>query len=552
MISPLREELGAVLADPVFARSPALSRLLGYLVQASARGEGASLKSYTVAVEGLGKSPDFDPQIDTSARVLVARLRRALDAYYAGPGAERPMRLAIGTGSYEVRLEENPHFRREGEERPEAAAAPVPRPAPAPVRRWRRPFTLKCAALLLLAAIAGGIAAFWLRPSGPEPQWTTARFPYVHVEFEDDGTPLARGVLDAMRPASIEEIGRYEVIRAAWRRDAAVNYVIRLRAQSGTGLGVSVQMLVVDLAINRIVYSRDLAFASREQFDREGMPRLSQAYYDLLGYRGVIVSQERKRESLDQGAYGCWLRFSADTLTNGGIGDRELEACAAKWHGHAPDHPVATAIYGWTLTNSTFGDLSAQSRKAKLDEAVAMLERARALNPDSRHILISLARTYAFMGDIPALQEVAARLEQKSRFNPDILNSTGTFLVLLRNDPGGMAMIDRSLAQEADPPGRYYVAPFVAAMMKDDLAAARAAVAHLNTQNHTSALNRILQAAYESRSGNLGAARASWDIACEQQPVLKVYPAAFLMVLPASAQVKDRLREWLRPAVPGV
>jgi len=61
----LREEMEYLLASETFRKSPKLSQLLAYLVGATLRGEGEALKSYTVAVEGLGRDPDFDAQADS-------------------------------------------------------------------------------------------------------------------------------------------------------------------------------------------------------------------------------------------------------------------------------------------------------------------------------------------------------------------------------------------------------------------------------------------------------------------------------------------------------
>ncbi|MEE9432956.1 MAG: hypothetical protein V3V15_01800 [Sphingorhabdus sp.] len=44
------------------------------------------LKSYTIAVEALGKPCDFDPQLDSYPRVQMGRLRRMIDAHYAREG----------------------------------------------------------------------------------------------------------------------------------------------------------------------------------------------------------------------------------------------------------------------------------------------------------------------------------------------------------------------------------------------------------------------------------------------------------------------------------
>ena len=61
----MRSELESVLASPVFARSPVQAQLLSYLVEASIDGRGKDLKSYSLAVEALGKSPDFYSQADS-------------------------------------------------------------------------------------------------------------------------------------------------------------------------------------------------------------------------------------------------------------------------------------------------------------------------------------------------------------------------------------------------------------------------------------------------------------------------------------------------------
>ena len=180
-----------------------------------------------------------------------------------------------------------------------------------------------------------------------------------------------------------------------------------------------------------------------------------------------------------------------------------------------------------------------------------MLERTLTLNPDSRHALVSLARTYAYMGDVRRLQDVSGTLEKKAQYNLDMLNTSGTLLVL-QNNMRGVALIDHAIADNPDPPSRYYIGKFVAAMMGEDLAAAHAAIAKIDAESYSSVLSRILDAAYEARTGNLAAARASWEQAKQDKPILRVLPGAFLKTLPASPEVQAKLTSWLRPAVAGL
>ena len=100
----LRSEASAVLRSSVFSRSPVLSKLLRFLVDETASGRGDSLKSYAVAVDGLGRPETFDAASDSSARVQMVRLRHALESHYAHHGPVDDLCLYLQPGSYRVRL----------------------------------------------------------------------------------------------------------------------------------------------------------------------------------------------------------------------------------------------------------------------------------------------------------------------------------------------------------------------------------------------------------------------------------------------------------------
>lgn len=100
----LRREMEHVLASPMFRKTPKLSQLLAYLVQATIRGEGETLKSYTVAVDGLGRDENFDAQADSYPRVQVLRLRNILGLFYSRFEPVDEMCIYLLPGSYRVRL----------------------------------------------------------------------------------------------------------------------------------------------------------------------------------------------------------------------------------------------------------------------------------------------------------------------------------------------------------------------------------------------------------------------------------------------------------------
>lgn len=99
----MNAEAEAILRSSVFVRSPVLSKLLAYLVRETVNGHGDSLKSYAVAVDGLGRPETFDSASDSSARVQMVRLRKALESYYAQHGPVEDRCLYLQPGSYKIR-----------------------------------------------------------------------------------------------------------------------------------------------------------------------------------------------------------------------------------------------------------------------------------------------------------------------------------------------------------------------------------------------------------------------------------------------------------------
>jgi len=105
-VADIRAELDCVLASPKFVACPRLADFLRFVVETVLDGQGDRLKGYTVGVEALGRSADFDPQTDPIVRVEAGRLRRALARYYEGQGASDPVRIELAPVGYV------PQFRR--------------------------------------------------------------------------------------------------------------------------------------------------------------------------------------------------------------------------------------------------------------------------------------------------------------------------------------------------------------------------------------------------------------------------------------------------------
>jgi hypothetical protein len=89
-----------VLTSDTFRRSPHLVSILQYLGTKYIEGASQELKEYSIAVEALGKPPDFDPGTNSAVRVELHRLREKLNAYYESEGASDPIKVVLKPGSY--------------------------------------------------------------------------------------------------------------------------------------------------------------------------------------------------------------------------------------------------------------------------------------------------------------------------------------------------------------------------------------------------------------------------------------------------------------------
>jgi hypothetical protein len=96
----VRAALDRVIASPAFRQTPQLVNFLRFVVETALAGQEKRIKSYTIGIEAMGRSESFDPQSDPIVRVEARRLRRALEAYYAGAGADDPIGIELPRGSY--------------------------------------------------------------------------------------------------------------------------------------------------------------------------------------------------------------------------------------------------------------------------------------------------------------------------------------------------------------------------------------------------------------------------------------------------------------------
>jgi hypothetical protein len=129
-----------VLASATFARSDHLRSFLRYVCQRTLAGSGKEINEYSVAVEALGKPPEFSPAEDSSVRRTAYELRQKLQKYYEVEQPHARLRIELPKGSYAPRFLEG------------AAPAPKSAPAGAPDRRLVSVLAGALAVCILIAA----------------------------------------------------------------------------------------------------------------------------------------------------------------------------------------------------------------------------------------------------------------------------------------------------------------------------------------------------------------------------------------------------------------
>src|SRR5262249_35157425 len=99
-----RDELDRVLSSACFARSVRISKLLRFLVERQLEGRESELKESIIGVEVFGRSPDYDPKLDSTVRTEAVRLRARMSQYYSTEGSEDPLLIDLPKGSYVPRV----------------------------------------------------------------------------------------------------------------------------------------------------------------------------------------------------------------------------------------------------------------------------------------------------------------------------------------------------------------------------------------------------------------------------------------------------------------
>jgi len=537
------EELRCVISSPDFARAPIMKRLLTFLVGETAAGRGDQLKAYSVAVDGLGRAPDYDARADSYPRVQVGRLRRMLESYYAGTAPQSGMRLAIPSGRYRVALEPVEPL--------EPEAPPEPEPASAPLRLKTIGWQL---ALLLVMLLAATLLLLQLLP-GRANGMASGREP-----------PLLD--LDAVEMAKRSDLGN--MVRATLLNGLSRSSMFALRPLRRSGpledhprpaqyrltadlIGEQKPRLFLRLARSspeRLIWSGDIQLPSDRALDTQLEEILAPVIATIGRVNGVVATHElQEHVGTEAIGYGCLLLYHQYRRDRTDDQGKHVRTCLKRSILLEPDNAQLQAAAAQIAIETVVSAQTApRDRPAMLLTARRHSQLSALIDPLDPWTNVARARVAIARKACPQAVAFAIRASQLQPYDPALLAETGIYL-LDCGDARAEDLMRRAIALDDNPDGRFYGTLLLLAISRDDLGLAQQALAHMappvfGRHSHF----YLVSAAGYAMGGDVAKARAAWGHLQANSPSIAGDPQGFLERLGFSEALRTKAIGHLRRA----
>ena len=547
--SQIDDELARITAAPDFARAPVMRRLLEFLVAETLAGRGDGLKAYSVAVDGLGRSDDFDAQADSYPRVQVGRLRRMLDAFYARHDRSGPLRLHIPPGQYRVFFDPITEAAATPAAAPadpppavpdSAAAPPAPLPEPAPTaepppeRAALADATKKlriAAALLILtifALIAG--AVYLARRDAAaiaDPVLTHApRLFVAHIQappsldaIEVDTDAI---LLDALRRSWLVRLHNDED-RATTPRASAGTPTYKLTGTITPGRGVLLRMRLTRADTGELVWTGQTILPADRSDLREALTPL---IVELIQPYGVIASDERAASGNRFAAgHRCILEFDRYRRDRTAAGHQQINDCVDKTLAMDPGNTMALAAKSFLVMDRQlyrFGPPDADAPARSL----TLARRAAAADPYNAFAHLALARSAQFGATCGVLIRSGRRAIALNPYDPDLIGVVG-ILSLSCGDPDAESRLRRAITLDPESPTNIHTSLILTVLDHGNIAEAQRLTDALpSPPTAHMPFMEMTRAIVAASAGDAPKARAAWARLAAIDPETARNPAA--------------------------
>ncbi|WOK38134.1 hypothetical protein [Sphingomonas sp. C3-2] len=519
------QELESIFASSEFERAPVMRRLLGFLVRTTLAGRGDELKAYSVAVDGLGRAPDFDAQSDSYPRVQVGRLRKMLESYYLHHAPQDDIRFTIRPGSYRVHFvsaagpafSELPPTPLEGEQAsPPIAPTPdasideenAPSPQTTESRRARMPFLFVLGTLTLALILCA--AALWHWGWIGEQQANST--PLIEIEpiriaGSRDAAVLAKRT-EAFLGVALQRSWIVRIVDHRVDEQGLSEPDYRLIGQVNAGPGYAGRRLFLTLWDARTGAQIWSDIISLPDDDSTITTALRRPIADLIGPFGVIASDQRvKLGGRTDTAYGCLLDYGRYVRERDPQYREPVRACVKASLDREPDNATLLAAASFLEFDYSIsgGTPAAHARGAEF------ARRAVAADPQSAQALLADARAAMVAGQCVRGREIAHRVAELNPYSGDNLGLLGFLLYQCGNDEEAQAMLRTARTLDNELPTFYFVAEVLALAEKGQSdAAAELAQSIRQPGRGMAAQYDVVRTIASAAKGDIKEARIYW------------------------------------------
>ena len=488
--------LDGVLASEMFRGSAKLGAFLRYVVEATLRGEQDRIKGYTIGVEALGREQDFDPQIDPIVRVEATRLRRTLDRYYAGPGANDRIVFELSRGSYVPAIRT-----RDVEEPAPASEAPVRVPGS---RDWRVVLGAAAGALLVVAGIVAlsryaaipgkvgeasePISAAPLQPGNGMPTLAIPRItilgPAPAPGAQRPQITFARPLTEKLRTA----IARFDTLNVAGEQaddsgaasppapakpETMADYQLLGSGEFHEDGSVSGRFRLLDVESGTVVWSRNFGpLGPAADYGPLEDSVVEQIAKTLAPPFGVIRSNERLKQlagGIRDPRYRCILEASESFRSFDAAQHSRARACLEALTARDPGYAMGFAYLAAVYTREfQYGLGAASSDPQLLDRALQAARQGVELSPESARAYQMLFTVLFARREIAAAFAAGDRAIALNSLDMTILSDYGGRLILTGEVRRGLDLLNRAADEGAVRPSWYQFYLFLGAYLTGD------------------------------------------------------------------------------------
>jgi hypothetical protein len=550
----IRQELSRIIASTSFRDSLRLTNFLTFIVETTLTGNGNRIKSYTVALEALGRDSNFDPQTDPIVRVEAGRLRRALAHYYAIDGRDNQVVIDLPRGSYV------PTFRRSGSptglrKNPFRGRLALFRP----IRRRLRLFALIAIVAFSASLLPDFAILAWQRLNdralatsrgGNSAQLPGPPLPQLYVEpVNVSGFPLSNSISSSMfYQRLIDAMARFDDLTVLAAPPAGAgsgppDYSLASAIHYYADGAASVAISATDATDGGIIWSKTYEGREHDAVPEKKGRMVREMTMTLLQPFGVIASREAaKRAAGDnmEDPYRCVLN-SHEYLRSYDFSRRSpVRACLEAATVKAPSWVSPfVQLARVDMRDYQFGVTDQPHEAPALDRAFAAASRAIQLKPSSAAAYNVLQDVLLARGDFTGARragEIALNLNQYDRV---VVFGHAFLLVLMGEAEDGLALMHQVTTDNPVMPSRFHFIAGLAAYLQGDLRGAAAETAEIPVANYPPAL--MLRALVAAKMDDRALARQTLDRLYAAYPAWQKDPRESLHRFLPDAAMVDRI-----------